>query len=503
MSSNFKLSEDGICISAVVGIFGAIFAVLVTPQIPLPAIYVILGFCSFLALLLCYKLIIRVRIKFSLAAKRPPTYLHADWDATALAEQLSNTDLDNLTPSLKHVEEIALQLLIADRLETGGWSKTQTWRFVRPPTPKPLSPIGTLTGTFFSVDALKPYGYQNSSEANHLAQKLNDVIMLDGRVKLRLQPTGAGTMELVDENLRHSSAWLLLRASSGAFPSPADRNCLLNITKKLKDRLEPADGLGPKVVNDMMGTAFAIVALIAAESWFSKPDQKLRELVKLSFQMFSESVELRTPGHTAWAAEPGGSAAAETAAQWVTVWLLSSISDWHGLGSSHRACLIDNLLDLIEANITSVNNSNSLLPHAYSRDSMKTPKGESLFATAIACYAAMIVLNDRRSPVEMNRAEKIINDLLHRIAERGEEYATFHALNDPYEGYLAWGAVLLALRPFLHPGPFVSAIQPEELWSGGVENLDEGGVCNACNKIQFMYKESGATLKSNGLFQEL
>ncbi|MBI5374010.1 MAG: hypothetical protein HZA77_01135 [Candidatus Schekmanbacteria bacterium] len=475
-------------------------AAIVTPLLPSAAPWMSLLFLVFAVLFWLF--ILYKRINTPHKARTAPVHLHSDWDATALVSSLSNAKISVIKPSLKILESLSLHLIIADRLDTGGWSKTQTWRFVR--VKKPLSPVGTLTGTYFAFEALRPYGYLHSSEANHLKSKLSEIVMPDGRVKRQVQLTGTGITEIVSENLRHSSAWFLLRASTGDHPTPADRNCALRIAADLAGRLEVAESLkGLKEDKDMMGTAFATVALIAEEPWFQNRKPEHQELVRLSIKAFCKSNELSTPGHPSWGAEGGGSAAAETAAQWCTVWLLCSIADWHGLDSSLKYALSDQLLDLIEANIAAATTKDILLPYAFTRDASRTPIGESLLATAIACYASMILLGIQTQRADTERVERAIHDLLHRIIDRGIKYSTIDSLVEPYEGYLSWAALLFALRPILHPVALKATNFISEILSDTAINLGSNDLMLAHEKINFLYNEAGITLHPNGLMQDL
>jgi len=476
---------------------------------------------TFVGAALVFWVVVGVRLlsreRSSIPRKLPPAF-HASGVPCRELPSFAPYGPSDLKARLSAVEQASLVLLLADRLSTFGWSKSMVWRFVR--SRKTLSPVGTLTGTYYAVEALGGYGYLRTKSAHSsLAANLALVLAPDGVVVQSVQLTGSGVRDSTPENLRHSSACFLLRTMLADKASRADIILAARIGADLggrlrvEHRLDAAEGH-----RDTMGSAFATAAVLAGLAWLppSSLDEETTNLGMGMLDILSDLPELSTLGHPSWGLEPGAAAAGQTTAQWVVVWLLASMAGWSRISDQTRLALARRLLDLIEANLHAVPNTDKLLPHSFSLGGGRSPCGESMLATATACHVATLLQPLIQDAGTKSRCESAIRDLLTRIGQRGLDYVTIDSIEEPYEGYLTWASVLIALRPYLYRGteahgaPSRLAAAEKTLleWERGNEPLpsDEPWMRTAfrtVSRIDALLRETGVTPGSNGLYQEL
>lgn len=293
-----------------------------------------------------------------------PETFHADW-ASSRVTPISIED--EIWSSLIKAEKASLTMLLADRLPTGGWSKSMACRFLR--SKKPLSPVGSLTGTYMALESLRWYGYcETATHCEILFANLGRIMTRQGSVAHSVQLTSAGVPEVVPENLRHSSAYMLLRPTFVRVPTREDGMLAAWIKSQLNARVEHGpDDADSFFRNDLLGTVFAASALLSAGSWLGSAALDVSRVIRETLVGFSNLTELRVPADPLWGAEPGAAAATDTAAQWAVAWLLAAMSGWNGCERSTRRAIWDSLLSLIEGSISYAPSREVLLPQSFSQ----------------------------------------------------------------------------------------------------------------------------------------
>jgi hypothetical protein len=449
-----------------------------------------------------------------------PRRLPADFHAAGMPCREFPTSFkapEGLRSRLLAVEQCSLILLIADRLGTFGWSKTMVWRFVR--SQKPLSPVGTLTGTYYALEALEAYGYRQTKPARALLANLALVFTADGVVVQSVKPNSAGAPEAVPENLRHSAGFFLLRSRLAEKVSRADIVLAARLGAKLDEKLKIIRLEGGESHRDIMGSAFATAALLAGLEWLppSPLDGETATQAAAMLKALIELPQLSTLGHPSWGVEPGVSAAVGKAtAQWVVAWLLASMIGWSGISSETREIGARRLLELVEENINAIPDVEKLLPHSFALGAHQAPHAESMLATATACHVVTLVQPFLRGSDAEARCGYAIGNLLTRIGHRGVDYVNLSSVEDPWEGYLAWASVLMALRPFLYRTTEVHAASSKlAAAEAKIQRLEsrpdsQSGdepwtqtALNTASRLDALLKEAGVAPGRNRLYQPL
>ncbi len=505
-SSVLKIYQN---ISAIVGLISGIIAIVVYIK-KLKTFYLIifiaifiLSFLIFYLLFKCYK---SLKLRISFSEKRIPISMHSNWNVNSERLKLLVEGFD--FSLLKKIEISSLILLIADRLDTEAWSKTLVARFIK--NKKSLSPVGSLTGTYMVLESLRFYNYHNNQNLiRNLSTLLTSVFTNDGTVIHSYEPTSAGGNQIKPEVLRHFSGFFLIRPFINNEPTKSDILLFNNICKDLESRIKK------KEEKDLQETAFAIEAVLKGIYWIKDHEKSNIEIIKSSLDFMIDLEQLSVPGHIAWSEEPGAAAASNTASQWVVAWLLSSLVSWKEIQKSKRIMLADRLLNLIELNMSSVPDNKRLLPHSFTGGIIRNPSGESMLATSIALYISILIYTVFKDKNIFIRSENCILNLLNRINAYGLQYTTIDCLDGPMEGYLAWSANLLGLRPlFYNNNEKLKAVntlkqviffseENKKFTQNVFSEREKDTLMRSIKKINEIYYDANAKIYKNGLFQPL
>jgi hypothetical protein len=461
----------------------------------------------FLSFAILFWIIVFVRKKIEnrrLASLDLPLTFVNTWPSPNYKTIITDPFIQGNIEKLKELESVSLALLIGDRLDTGAWSRTLSWRFYK--AQKKLSPVGSLTSTYFALQALLPYGYLKMSQVKELlAPNLAKILASDGTVIYYTQLTAVGSSEVIHENLRHSSAFLLTRSLLGASPINADTILYSRIIKELSSRLSMEE----TKYTDMLGTAFGTSALIAGINWIQRSKLDAAKTAIEVISLFAESEYLWQPGFVDWGREPGAAAASGTAAQWVSVWHLVSLISWRALSVKIQLQISKMILTLIDGNLIHRHSESSLFPHSFAINECHQPIGDSLLATGIALYAVNTIAAVTQDASLRCKAEELSHQLLSKLINSGYEYTIKGSLEAPYEGYLAWAAILFGLRLILHPnGTFIEGSDmlsnAEIIINGAVkkESTMNNDIITAKKKIDILLRDTEIKVYPNGLYQD-
>lgn len=464
-------------------------------------------FWIFLCFAVLYWMIVIVRkiIEFRRRTRLiPPITFHNTWSATNFQKFISDPFIQANIEKLKELESVSLTLLIGDRLETGAWSRTLAWRFYK--SQKKLSLVGSLTSTYFALQALLPYEYLSMPQAKELlASNLAKILACDGSVIYYKQITAVGSSEMVHENLRHSAAFLLTRALLGTMPNTADTILYSRIIKELSNRLSFKE----TKYTDMLGTAFCTSAIIAGINWIQNSKLEAARTANAAISLFAESDQLWQPGFVDWGREPGAAATSGTAAQWVSVWHLVSLISWKALSAKIQFKISEKILNLIEGNLIHRRAEHSLFPHSFTINEGHQPIGDSLLATGIALYAVNTIAAFSHDTATCRKAEEMSLQILAKLIHRGYEYTITGSLKAPFEGYLAWAAILFGLRLILHPNGKLNGgqdmLSDAELIIKGLSGKTSSmyyEIMVAKSKMDLLQRDSSIKLFPNGLYQD-
>lgn len=478
---------------------------LISPFLPKVNKWLMIAYIICVFVYFSYIVIKRLGIIRKIIHGKLPFAIHSDWNSNN--EKFNHLFQDIDVSVLKKIEISSIVLLIADRLHTGAWSKTQIARFVK--NNKSLSPVGSLTGTYMVLESLRFYQYHKLQEqTQQLFSNLAKLILHDGIVVHKKELTATGGIQVKSEEPRHASGFFLIRPIMIDLPLDADYRLMKRISDDLRNRLKRDDK------SDMQGTAFEVTALLSALYWMKKQTNNEIDIIKRTIQFFNGLKALSTPGHPDWSEEPGGKAASNIAAQWVIAWLLAGFLSWKEININNRMKLADRLLSLIESNMSLIPGNNLLLPHSFKGQRIRLPQDESMLATGVALYISLLSYLIFKDKDILERSKNNIINLIQRIIFRGFDFLTRDDLDGQLEGYLAWSSSLLCLRPIIYRfnekfaasdtlKKAIAFVSDQKDRYGIFDDSEREVLLKAITKINRIYHNAQVKVYPGGLFQKI